>query len=174
EMAHQIIRLYSFNDMERQIYYTVAPVAGGRPNGVVAGDATAQFCIAGLPTAESFLEAEANLKTLPGSVTVDGCTVDVSWRTLFPAMERIEGSDRLFACVANAAAALGMNPVETWDPCATDAAWISSFGVPAIDALSALEMEIHTMNEHVFIPSIRQRTALAALTILSVAEGFPA
>lgn len=39
ELAHQIIRLYSFNDYEKGIYYNVAPISGGRPNGVVAGEA---------------------------------------------------------------------------------------------------------------------------------------
>ena len=49
ELAHQIIRLYSFNDSEKGIWYNVAPISGGRPNGVVAGEARGEFCVAGIP-----------------------------------------------------------------------------------------------------------------------------
>ena len=172
ELAQQIVRLYSFNDMQKKIYYNVAPISGGRPNGVVAGEAHGQFCVAGMPTNADFGLVEENLRSMPEQVTVEGCTVDVSWHTLFPAMERTEDSGRLYGCVAEAAEQLGLSPVEISDPCATDAAWISSFGVPAVDALSAMEVGIHTMEEHVSISSIQQRTALAALTIHAVCRDF--
>ena len=172
ELAQQIVRLYSFNDMEKKIYYNVAPISGGRPNGVVAGEAHGQFCVAGMPTNADFRLVEENLRSMPEQVTVEGCTVDVSWHTLFPAMERTEDSGRLYGCVAAAAEQLGLSSVEISDPCATDAAWISSFGVPAVDALSAMEVGIHTMEEHVSISSIQQRTALAALTIHTVCRDF--
>lgn len=172
ELAQQIVRLYSFNDMEKKIYYNVAPISGGRPNGVVAGEAHGQFCVAGMPTSADFGLVEENLRSMPEQVTVEGCAVDVSWHTLFPAMERTEDSGRLYGCVAAAAEQLGLSPVEISDPCATDAAWISSFGVPTVDALSAMEVGIHTMDEHVSISSIQQRTALAALTIHTVCRDF--
>ena len=172
ELANQIIRLYSFNDMEKGIYYNMAPISRGRPNGVVAGDAQGQFCVAGLPTNADFKVAESNLASMSQQVTVDGCTVDVSWHTLFPAMERTEASGRLYACVGSAARLLGMEPEEVSDPCATDAAWISTCGVPAIDALSALEYGIHTMEEHVSISSIQQRVALCAMAIHSVCQSY--
>ena len=172
ELAHQILRLYSFNDMEKQIYYNMAPISGGRPNGVVAGEAQGQFCVAGLPSQADFLTAEANLRSMPSHVTVDGCTVEVSWHTLFPAMERTAASERLYRCAEKAAAQLGLSAVEIADPSATDAAWISSFGVPALDALSAMATQIHTMEEHVSISSIRQRTALSALVIRQICQDF--
>ena len=172
ELAHQIIRMYSLNDMEKGIYYNVAPISGGRPNGVVAGNAQGQFCVAGLPTNDDFKAVEQNLASMPGQVTVEGCTVDVTWHTLFPAMERTQASGELYACIAEAVGLLEMQAVEHADPAATDAAWISSCGVPAADALSALAAEIHTMEEHVSISSIRQRTALCALVIDTVCRSF--
>ena len=98
--------------------------------------------------------------------------MDVSWHTLFPAMERTEASGRLYACVGSAAELLGMAPEEVSDPCATDAAWISTCGVPSIDALSALEYGIHTMEEHVSISSIQQRVALCTMAIRSVCQFY--
>ena len=172
ELANQIIRLYSFNDFEKGIYYNMAPISGGRPNGVVAGDAKGQFCVAGLPTNADFKIAEKNLASMAQQVTVDGCQVDVSWHTLFPAMERTKASVRLYTCVAAAAKTLDMEAGEISDPCATDAAWISTCGVPTVDALSALEYGIHTMDEHVSISSIQQRVALCVMVICSVCQRY--
>lgn len=168
ELAHQIIRLYSFNDMEKGIYYNMAPIAGGRPNGVVAGEAQGQFCVAGIPTNDDFKDVERNLASMSSQITVEGCTVDVSWHTLFPAMERTQASGHLYDHVAQAVRLMGLEAEERSDPAATDGAWIASCGVPTLDALSAQAEEIHTMDEHVSISSIQQRTALCALTIASV------
>lgn len=173
ELAHQIIRLYSFNDMEKGIYYNVAPISGGRPNGVVAGDAQGQFCIAGIPTNDDFKAVEGNLSSMSGQTTVEGCTVDVSWHTLFPAMERTGASARLYRQAAEAVLLLGLEAEELSAPSATDAAWLASYGVPTVDALSAQATEIHTVEERVSVSSIQQRTALCALTITAVTRGAP-
>ena len=137
ELAHQIIRLYSFNDYEKGIYYNVAPISGGRPNGVVAGEARGEFCVAGIPENADF-------------------------RTLFPAMERNAANHSAYLRAAEAAELLGWEPEEIADPTATDGAYLSTYGVPTVDALSAIAEQIHTTEERVRIPSIRDRTALCA------------
>lgn len=165
ELAHQIIRLYSFNDEERGIFFNVAPISGGRPNGVVAGEARGEFCCAGIPENRDFPAIEAELKEMEQQVTVDGCQVQVSYRTLFPAMEASETNHRAYILVERAAQLLGLRPEEIGDPAATDAAYLSTYGVPTVDALSAMAEGIHTTEERVSIPSIQQRTALCALVL---------
>ena len=165
ELAHQIIRLYSFNDLEKGIYFNVAPISGGRPNGVVAGEAQGQFCVAGLPSREDFRTVEGQLSSMAQHVTVEGCTVDVTWHTLFPAMERTGESSLICTKVIQAAWLLGLPAREIGDASATDGAWLSSMGVPTVDALSAMAEEIHTPQEHVSISSIQQRTALCVAAI---------
>ncbi len=172
ELAHQIIRLYSFNDMEKGIYFNVAPISGGRPNGVVAGEARGEFCVAGLPSRGDFQMVETQLASLEQQVHVDGCQVRASWRTLFPAMERTPESGRLYACVKKAANRLGMKACEGEDPAATDGAWLSSYGIPVVDALSAVAEEIHTVEEHVSISSIQERTALCAMAVHTICGEF--
>ena len=49
---------------------------------------------------------------------------------------------------------------EAFEPTATDANWFCYFGVPAIDALGPLNYGIHTTEEKVYIPSIREMTEL--------------
>lgn len=165
ELAHQIIRLYGFNDLERGIYFNVAPISGGRPNGVVAGEARGEFCCAGIPENRDFAAIQEKLDAMAGQVTVDGCRVKVEYRTLFPAMEPGEANHRAWTLLEEPCRLLGLTAREISDPSATDAAYLSTFGVPTVDALSALAEDIHTTRERVSIPSIRQRTALCALTL---------
>ena len=168
ELAHQILRLDSFNDFERGIYFNVAPISGGRPNGIVAGEAQGQFCVAGLPTNEDFGRVEKQLASMGQHVTVEGCQVKVTWHTLFPAMERTERSGAVCAQVMEAARQLGWEPVEIADPSATDGTWLSTLGVPVVDAMSAMAQEIHTTQEHVSVSSLCQRTALCALALRQI------
>lgn len=165
ELAHQIIRLYSFNDYQRGIYFNVAPISGGRPNGIVAGEARGEFCCAGIPTNADFQWIQEKLDSMEQQVTVEDCTVKVRYHTLFPAMEQCEANHRAYALVEGPARLLGLNPVEQGDPSATDAAYLSTCGIPTVDALSALAEGIHTTEEKVSISSIQERTALCALIL---------
>ena len=164
-MAHKIIEFYGFNDYEKGIYYNVAPISGGRPNGIVAGSAHAEFCVAGIPLNSDFAEVEANLKSLENSVTVEGCSVKVQYHTLFPAMEKGEQNSRAFELLKKPAELLGMEIEELYVPGATDGAYFSSLGVPTVDALSAEFKDIHTVNECVNMPSIKERTKFFAAVL---------
>lgn len=165
ELAQQIIRLYSFNDFEREIYYNVAPISGGRPNGIVAGEAHAGFCVAGIPTNADFKAIEDQLDTMPEHVTVEGTTVKVSYHTLFPSMEVSEQNHKAYALVEGAASLLGLKHCERGEKAATDAAYLSTYGVPSVDALGPYTVGIHTVEEKVYIPSFQERLALCALIL---------
>ncbi|MBR2742051.1 MAG: M20/M25/M40 family metallo-hydrolase [Clostridia bacterium] len=160
ELAHKILKYYSFNDYEREIYYNVAPISGGRPNGIVAGDAHMEFCVAGLPTNESFKEAEANIESLAASNEDPYCTTTVEHHILFPALEKNDAGSAAVALVGKAGKALGLEITDMADPTATDACWFYYYGVPALDAFGAVQQGIHTTEEKVYIPSISEMTAL--------------
>lgn len=168
ELAHKIIDLYSFNDYENEIYYNVSPIEGGRPNGIVAGSARAEFCCAGLPTNASFAKAEENIKSLEKTTVVDGCKVEVKYRTLFPAMEKGEQNHKAYLQAEKAAKLMGIPIEEIEEPTATDAAYLSSLGIPTADGLSALWYDIHTTNEHIDISSLKQRTEFFAVLLATM------
>ena len=160
ELAHKIIELYHFNDIEQGIFFNVAPIERGRPNGIVAGSAHAEFCCAGLPTNESFAKAEAQIRSLENSVTVEGCRVKVSYRTLFPAMEQDEKNHQAYLAVEKGAKALGLPVAEIAEPVATDGAYLSSLGIPTADAMSVVWEKIHTTQERLEKRSLKEKTAL--------------
>ena len=163
ELAHKILKLYSFNDYDREIYYNVAPISGGRPNGIVAGDAHMEFCVAGLPdNGPSFAEAEANIESLAASNEDPVCETTVSHRILFPALEKNEMGHKAFQIAEKAGQLLGVTMEEIAEPTATDANWFYSFGVPAVDAFGPVEAGMHTTEEKVYIPTITEKTALFA------------
>ena len=165
ELAHQIVRLYTFNDFEKGIYYNVAPISGGRPNGIVAGEAHAGFCVAGIPANADFKGIEEKLDTMPEHVTVEGTTVKMSYHTLFPSMEVSEQNHKAYALIEEPAKIMGLQPSERGERLATDAAYLSTYGVPTVDALGALAIGIHTTEEKVCISSIQERLALCAMIL---------
>jgi len=165
ELAHKILKLYSFNDYDRQIYYNAAPISGGRPNGVVSGDAHMGFCCAGLPTNESFAEAEANIESLAMNNEDPICKTTVSHRVLFPALEKSEMGHKAFEIAEQAGDLLGITMEEIAEPTATDANWFCYYGIPSVDAFGPIQFGMHTTEEKVYIPSIREKTELFAVML---------
>nr|WP_287226957.1 hypothetical protein [Oscillibacter sp.] len=111
-----------------------------------------EFCVAGIPENADFLVIQARLDSMADQVTVEGCRVQVTYRTLFPAMERNAANHSAYLRAAEAAELLGWEPEEIADPAATDGAYLSTYGVPTVDALSAIAEQIHTTEERVRIP----------------------
>lgn len=165
ELAHKILKLYSFNDYDRQIYYNAAPISGGRPNGVVSGDAHMGFCCAGLPTNESFAEAEANIESLVVNNVDPVCQTTVRHRVLFPALEKSEMGHKSYEIAAKAGEMLGITIEEKSEPTATDANWFCYYGIPAVDAFGPVQFGMHTTEEKVYIPSIKEKTELFAVML---------
>lgn len=170
ELAHKILKYYSFNDYEREIYYNVAPISGGRPNGVVAGDAHMEFCVAGIPTNDTFPEIEANIRSLAEHNEDPVCETTVEYHTLFPSLERMEKSGEICEIAVKAGEMLGIGVEEAFEPTATDANWFCYYGVPAVDGLGPIQYGIHTTEEKVYIPSIKDKTELFAAMLAVMKE----
>lgn len=177
ELAYKILELYSLNDEKRGIYCNAAPVSGGRPNGVVSGSANLQFCVAGIPDNDAYNEYEKKLDKL-GEKSVDpDCTLDMSYRMLFPPQLHTEKVGEIYKTVEKAAGLLNLKTTEDGVNkngedvyAATDANYIAAFGVPVLDGFGPLGGGMHTTDEFVYIPSIAEKTSLFAayLYLLSI------
>lgn len=169
ELAHKILELYSFNDEEKGIYCNAAPVSGGRPNGVVSGNANMQFCVAGIPDEEAYRECERKLDHM-GSYTNDpGCRVDLSYRMLFPPQPHLEQSTQIYRMIEEAAGLLGIEVEEAGVNdhgediyAAGDANYFGRDEIPALDGFGPSGSGMHTTDERVYIPSILEKTELFA------------
>ncbi len=169
ELAHKILELYSFNDDEKGIYYNAAPVSGGRPNGVVSGSANMQFCVAGIPDWESYHECERKLDVMGTHVNDKNCSLELSYRMLFPPQERLEAAGILFETMKKAGELLSLDIVEEGVNAhgedvhgATDANYFAMAGIPALDGLGPVGYGMHTTDERIYIPSLAEKTKLFA------------
>ncbi|HIV17026.1 MAG TPA: M20/M25/M40 family metallo-hydrolase [Candidatus Alectryocaccobium stercorigallinarum] len=175
ELAHKILELYSLNDDEKGIYYNAAPVSGGRPNGVVSGDANMQFCVAGIPDWDSYHECEKKLDKM-GSFTNDpDCSASLTYRMLFPPQIHMDRASGIYKKIEHAASLLGLKTKEDGVNkngediyAATDANYIAASDVPVLDGLGPEGLGMHTTEECVFIPSLKERTALFAAALLEL------
>ena len=170
ELAHKILELYSFNDDEKGIYYNAAPVSGGRPNGVVSGSANMQFCVAGIPDWESYHECEKKLDSMGAHVNDENCSLELSYRMLFPPQERMEKAGELFEMMKKAGELLGLTLAEEGVNAhgedrhgATDANYFAQSGIPALDGLGPVGHGMHTTQERIYIPSLAEKTKLFAV-----------
>ena len=84
-------------------------------------------------------------------------------------MEKGPQNTKAFNTLKKPAELLGMEINELYVPGATDGAYFSSLGIPTVDALSAEFKDIHTVNECVNMPSIKERTKFFA-TVLGCLE----
>ena len=165
ELAHKILKYYSFNDYDRGIFYNVAPISGGRPNGIVAGDAHMEFCVAGIPKNSDFPEVERNIDSLAEHNEDPVCQTTVEHHMLFPALERDERALKAVDLAVKAGDALGIHVEEAYDPTATDANWMYYYGIPAVDALGPVQRGMHTTEEKIYLPSMPQKTAMFAIML---------
>ncbi len=170
ELAHKILELYSLNDEEQGIYYNAAPVSGGRPNGVVSGSANMQFCVAGIPNEKAYTECEQKLDRLGATTHDPRCSLDLSYRMLFPPQPRTENASLLYKKVEEAAQLLGLKTYEDGVNergediyAATDANYIAALGVPSLDGFGPQGGGMHTTEEYVYISSLKEKTELFAL-----------
>ena len=169
ELAYKILELYSFNDDEKGVYYNAAPVSGGRPNGVVSGSANMQFCVAGIPDWDTYHEVERKLDQMGSHTHDSGCSVNLSYRQLFPPQLHLPKSTQLFHEIKNAADMLGLRVKEDGVRfrgedihCAGDANYMGALGIPALDGFGPTGCDMHAVTERLYIPSIREKTELFA------------
>lgn len=164
ELAHKLMMLYSFCKPEKKLFYNPSPISGGRPNGVVAGEAKADFCV-GLPSMADYKIVKEDLKKLESNIFIDGCTVKTTHRLLFPTMEWSDKNHMAFAICKKGADLLGIPVKEITNAASTDACYFSSYGVGTVDALAPYTRNVHTTYESMHIPSLQEKTALFAAAL---------
>lgn len=104
-----------------------------------------------------------------GKPFVDGCTSAVTVDVLHPRMAKNEKNLALYEKVHAAGLLMGIDYPQEPPTGASDACLISGFyGVPTIDAMGPYMKDIHTVNERMYLPSLKERTLLFALTLATL------
>ena len=168
ELAHQAVRASALTDFERGLTVNVGVIRGGiRPN-VVPEHAEAEFDVRFRTLAEGRRAAEAFNALAP---VIPGVTLEVIGGVHYPPLERGPHVVAVYEEARRLARDLGMELKEVASGGASEASFAAALGVPTLDGLGADGDGAHAVDEHVLIPSLPERAALAAGLISNLSKG---
>ncbi|WP_392455588.1 M20/M25/M40 family metallo-hydrolase [Chryseomicrobium aureum] len=162
ELANVIINLNKQDDDSNGIHYNVSPISGGRGPSVVADKAEGEFWV----TFKSFAAYEQIkkyiLEDLPNQKANSESEIITELNLLFPPMERSEQNILLHKQISDIAAKLNIELPEEMSKSPADCNFYADFGTPTVDGLGPYMFNIHTVEEHIIVSSLYERTKLAA------------
>jgi glutamate carboxypeptidase len=165
EMAHQILKIQSFNDPASGTTVNVGTVRGGTTPNVVPAHASAQVDARAVTT----VGAEALERAMAGLTAVTpGTRVAVSGGFNRPPMERTPAVAALFERARAIGAALGLAPTEGATGGGSDGNFTAAVGTPTLDGLGALGGGAHADDEHILFGTIPERAALLAALLMEI------
>ena len=157
EIAHQILRIGKFGDIEKKTTVTVAVVEGGtRPN-VVPAECSVQVD-ARTPSLEEAKRVTAAINSL--DPVLEGARLEIAGAFRRPPLEPTPANMKLFDCAREIAGELGRELVGGSTGGTSDGNLTSAMGVPTLDGLGALGLGAHQLEERVEISSLPWRAAI--------------
>lgn len=167
EIAHQCVRASALTQLERGLTVNVGVIHGGiRPN-VVPEHAEAEFDVRFRTLADGRRAEEAFRALAP---VVPGVTLEVTGGVHYPPLERGPHVVAVYEEARRVAREMGMELQEVSSGGASEASFAAALGVPTLDGMGADGDGAHAIDEHVVIPSLPERAALAAGLITRLSE----
>jgi glutamate carboxypeptidase len=158
-LAQSCLEAARLTDRKSGITVNVGTISGGIHPNVVPDLAQASLDVRFRTTAEG----ERATRAIESLASADPMvSLEVAREGFYPPMERTEGVARLFAIAAEAARELGLSLSETATGGASEASFAAAMGLPTLDGLGPDGAGEHAVDEHVLIPSLPERAALAA------------
>jgi glutamate carboxypeptidase len=159
ELALRIGEVSALTDLASGLTLNVGVVRGGiRPN-VVPDLAEAEIDLR-YRTIHGGRRAEAALRALRPETP--GVTLELEGGLHYPPLERGPHVVAVYEAARAVAGAIGLELSETKTGGASEASFAAALGVPTLDGLGADGDGAHAVHEHVLIPSLPERAALAA------------
>jgi len=167
ELSRCVLDASAVTDLARGITVNVGVIRGGiRPN-VVPDYAEAEVDFRVL-TLEDARRVEAAIRTLRSSD--DRVSLEIEGGLHYPPMERGPHVVAVYEIARAVSEEMGLPLPEVSTGGASEASFAAALGVPTLDGLGADGDGAHAEHEHVLLPSIPERTALAAGLIQRLAQ----
>jgi glutamate carboxypeptidase len=171
ELARRCLEASALTDPGRGVTVNVGVIKGGIRSNVVPERAEAEVDFR-VRTLEDGRRIEAAMRSLRSSDP--DVVLHVDGGLHYPPLERGPGVVRVYEAARAVAAEMGMELAEVSTGGASEAAFAAALDVPTLDGLGADGDGAHAEHEHVKIPSLSERAALAAGLIARLcAEGTP-
>ncbi len=161
ELADKVLKIHKMTKLEDNILFNVGIIEGGNSCTVpssIPGYARAKFSVR-IKNADEMKKIQKEIGDLENQILIDGCKVKVSGEFVYLPMKR-EQNLPLYEIARIAGKSMGLDLDEIHTVAGSDANHIAAMGIPTIDALGAYQYGIHTKEEHIFIPSLTERTQL--------------
>jgi glutamate carboxypeptidase len=168
EMARVILDLHGLTDAATGTTVNVGVVKGGTRQNVTAAAATAEVDLR-VTTADNAQRLEARILGLEPHNPKARIVVTGGMNR--PPMERTPGVAALYEMAKGIAHELGFELREASVGGASDANFVTPFGIPVVDGLGGVGDGGHANNEHVEVASLPVRAALIAGLIRELQSG---
>ena len=159
ELAQQVLRINSFNDLKRGTSVNVTMVTGGSATNVIPAHVTAHVDTRAI-TVSAYDEVFEKMTSL--EPFVPGAKVKVEKINGHYPMERNETMLRSYAQCKAIGERYGLSIYEDSSGGASDGNTVASLGVPVLDGLGPQGDGLHALNEHVVLDSLPRRSTLIA------------
>lgn len=166
ELANLIMKLDKKENPDLGIHYNVSPISGGVGPSIVPDYAKASFWVT-VASKEAYEQVKKDLENLPNEGIVNGCEISTTLELMFPPIERCESNIELYNKIYKAGSLLRMELPEEMSKSPADCNFYSALGVPTVDGLGPYMYNIHTVDEHILVSSLPERTKLV-VTVLAL------
>lgn len=167
EMADKVLKLYNIEKNRDDVSINVGIMQGGSKSNIVPGYAKAAVC-ARVWDIKTMNEIDKEIRNLENQILIDGCKVKVSGGFENLPFARNENNVKLYEIAKMAGKYIGLDLDEMGVGGSSDANIPSPLGVATIDGLGPYLYDIHTKNEHMYIPSLIERTKLFAMILACI------
>jgi glutamate carboxypeptidase len=164
EIARQISRVESWNDLRRGVTISAGTIEGGTRTNVIPEVASVQLDLRAATVAD-MRQLERRLKALKPELK--GSRLEISGGFSRAPLER-KMSAALFAHAKALAAEINLKLEECAVGGGSDGNYTAAAGIPTLDGLGAVGDGAHSAHEHIVTKTMPQRAALLAALLQSV------
>ena len=164
EIARQIEKIHSLNNLEKGTTVNVCTVEGGTTTNVIPEHAACSIDVrfTSMAEAENIESVIRNLQSYDPKVSIE-----VSGGLNRPPLERTESVVNLYEKARIVAGELCFRLGETQVGGASDGNFVGALGVPVLDGLGVAGGGAHTLEEFIYTRDIPKRAALIAALLLA-------
>jgi len=164
EIARQIEKLHTLNDLQKGTTVNVCQINGGTASNVIPETAECSIDVrfASMPEAHRIEKEIKSLESFDQRVSVE-----ILGTINRPPLERTESVIALYEKARQVALQINFELGETQVGGASDGNFVGALGVPVLDGLGIAGNGAHTLEEFIFIDDIPKRAALLAGILLT-------
>ena len=170
ELAHKVCAMHALTDLERGTTVNVGVVRGGERSNVVPDRACAEVDLR-IWTMEEADRVMRAFRGIAERTTIPGATATLTGEISTPPWQTNEGTRRMLGLLNEAGSPLGLSFAGVTTGGGSDGSRTAQ-SIPTLDGLGAVGSQMHSPEEYLDVPSLRQRAALLALFMETWYERF--